>query len=77
MLGSTKQEMFGQIMRTVSLFIIRYFLLIKIIIMSTKNFSIVDERGNINTSLLEKELVSSLAFDIKYKQTDNMKKVTV
>eukprot|EP01036_Dinobryon_divergens_P024177 gene24177-32602_t len=42
--------------------------------MSTKNFSIVDERGNINTSLLEKELVSSLAFDIKYKQTDNMKK---
>jgi hypothetical protein len=45
--------------------------------MSTKNFSIVDERGNINTSLLEKELVSSLAFDIKYKQTDNMKKVII
>ena len=44
---------------------------------TTINFSIVDERGNINTSLLEKELVSSLAFDIKYKQTDNMKKVNL
>ncbi len=44
---------------------------------TTINFSIVDERGNINTSLLEKELVTSLAFDIKYKQTDNMKKVNL
>lgn len=42
-----------------------------------KNFSIVDEKGNINTSVLEKELISSLAHDIKYKQTDNMKKVIV
>lgn len=41
------------------------------------NFSIVDENGNINTSVLEKELVSSLSHDIKYRQTDNMKKVII
>ena len=33
--------------------------------------------GNIDTSKLEKELAASLAADIKYKQTDNMKKKAV
>jgi hypothetical protein len=36
--------------------------------------SIIDNEGNINISLLEKELKNALEFDTKYKQTDNMKK---
>jgi len=34
----------------------------------------LDAAGNIDTGVLEKELRSALDFDIKYKQTDNMKK---
>ena len=36
--------------------------------------SILDEDGNINTKKLTKELKGALEFDVKYKQTDNMKK---
>ena len=39
--------------------------------------SIVDADGNINSSILSKELKDALDFDIKYKQTDNMKKRAV
>jgi Dynein attachment factor N-terminus len=35
---------------------------------------LLDADGNINISKLEKDLRSALDFDIKYKQTDNMKK---
>ena len=34
----------------------------------------LDSEGNIDTNRLEKELRNALDFDIKYKQTDNMKK---
>ncbi len=34
----------------------------------------LDASGNINTAKLAKELQSALDADIKYKQTDNMKK---
>ena len=34
----------------------------------------LDAAGNIDTNRLEKELRSALDFDVKYKQTDNMKK---
>eukprot|EP01041_Mallomonas_annulata_P000396 gene396-722_t len=37
----------------------------------------LDNAGNIDTDVLSKELKSSLEFDIKYKQTDNMKKKAV
>jgi hypothetical protein len=37
----------------------------------------LDDDGNINASFLEKELQSALEFDIKYKQTDSMKKRAV
>lgn len=36
--------------------------------------TILDEDGNINTKKLTKELKGALEFDVKYKQTDNMKK---
>ncbi len=36
--------------------------------------SLIDEDGNINSSKLAKELKGALEFDMKYKQTDNMKK---
>jgi hypothetical protein len=36
--------------------------------------SILDENGNIDASRLAKEVKASLEFDIRYKQTDNMKK---
>lgn len=36
--------------------------------------SILDEDGNINSAKLAKELKGALEFDVKYKQTDNMKK---
>eukprot|EP01038_Epipyxis_sp_PR26KG_P007466 gene7466-10177_t len=39
--------------------------------------NLVDKDGNINTRYLEKELQESLDFDIKYRQTDNMKKKAV
>lgn len=34
----------------------------------------LDANGNINIFKLQEELQSSLEFDVKYKQTDNMKK---
>ena len=37
----------------------------------------LDKNGNIDTKVLEKELVESLKFDITYKQQDNMKKRAV
>eukprot|EP01031_Cornospumella_fuschlensis_P034698 gene34698-42017_t len=37
----------------------------------------VDENGNINLDQLSKELQSALDFDLRYKQTDNMKKRAV
>lgn len=37
----------------------------------------LDADGNINTAYLEKELQSALEFDLKYKQTDSMKKRAV
>ena len=37
----------------------------------------LDEDGNINASYLEKELQAALEFDIKYKETDSMKKRAV
>lgn len=37
----------------------------------------VDENGNINLDRLSKELQSALDFDLRYKQTDNMKKRAV
>lgn len=39
--------------------------------------SIVDNDGNLNASVLSKELKEALDFDVKYKQTDNMKKRAV
>ena len=39
--------------------------------------SIVDKDGNINSKLLTKELKEALESDVKYKQTDNMKKRAV
>lgn len=39
--------------------------------------SIVDSEGNINASFLTKELHEALQDDVKYKQTDNMKKRAV
>lgn len=41
---------------------------------STSSGITLDAAGNIDTRKLEKELRSALDFDIKYKQTDNMKK---
>ena len=35
---------------------------------------VLDEKGNIKQSVLEKSLRNALDFDIKYKQRDNMKK---
>lgn len=40
----------------------------------SKSVSILDDDGNINASKLSKELKDALEFDIRYKQTDNMKK---
>jgi hypothetical protein len=37
----------------------------------------MDAFGNLNTAKLEKELFANLQADIKYKQTDNMKKKAV
>jgi hypothetical protein len=37
----------------------------------------MDAFGNLNTAKLEKELLANLQADIKYKQTDNMKKKAV
>ncbi|RYH16036.1 hypothetical protein EON65_30775 [archaeon] len=37
----------------------------------------IDENGNINLDRLSKELQSALDFDLRYKQTDNMKKRAV
>lgn len=37
----------------------------------------VDENGNIDTSMIEKELSAALQFDIEYKQKDNMKKKAI
>ena len=37
----------------------------------------VDDKGNIDTSQLEKELTQALEFDVKYKQKDNMKKKAI
>ena len=37
----------------------------------------LDAIGNIDTNVLEKELQNALEFDIRYKQTDNMKKKAV
>jgi hypothetical protein len=34
----------------------------------------VDQNGNIDPMALEKELQSALDFDLRYKQTDSMKK---
>lgn len=39
--------------------------------------SIVDSEGNINASFLTKELQDALEEDVKFKQTDNMKKRAV
>lgn len=39
--------------------------------------SIVDAEGNINASYLTKELQQALQEDVRYKQTDNMKKRAV
>lgn len=41
-----------------------------------KRMSIIqlDENGNINTNILEKELQLALESDVRYKQTDGMKK---
>jgi hypothetical protein len=39
--------------------------------------SIIDAEGNINTRYLTKELQQALEEDVKYKQTDNMKKRAV
>lgn len=36
--------------------------------------AILDEDGNINTEKLTQELKSALDYDVRYKQTDNMKK---
>ena len=36
--------------------------------------SILDENGNINSTKITKELKGALEFDLRYKQTDNMKK---
>jgi hypothetical protein len=36
--------------------------------------SILDSEGNIDTSKLTRELKGALEFDVRYKQTDNMKK---
>jgi hypothetical protein len=38
------------------------------------SISILDDEGNINEAKLSKELKEALEFDIRYKQTDNMKK---
>lgn len=37
----------------------------------------VDANGNIDTSLIEKELGAALKFDVQYKQKDNMKKKAI
>lgn len=39
--------------------------------------SLLDKNGNINTSVLSRELTTALDFDVKYKQVDNMKKRAV
>lgn len=41
------------------------------------NKSLLDSSGNIDTKLLSTELKNALEFDIKYKQTDNMKKKAI
>ena len=37
----------------------------------------IDENGNIDTSMIEKELSAALQFDVEYKQKDNMKKKAI
>ena len=37
----------------------------------------VDENGNIDTSMIERELSQALQFDVEYKQKDNMKKKAI
>ena len=37
----------------------------------------VDENGNIDTSMIERELSQALQFDVAYKQKDNMKKKAI
>jgi hypothetical protein len=37
----------------------------------------LDANGNLDTNILEKELIDALAFDVRYKQQDNMKKKAV
>ena len=34
----------------------------------------LDANGNLDTSVLERELTAALEFDVRYKQQDNMKK---
>ena len=41
------------------------------------NFDLIDEKGEINQSVLQRELLSALDADVKYKQTDAMKKRAV